>query len=274
MTLTLDSGPLATDPPASTNYRIDGPPHRILVQDHPRRIRIEFAGRTVVDTTAGRLLHESNLLPVFYVPFDEVAPDVLTRTEQTTHCPFKGDATYWTVTVDDQVAEDAVWGYVGQADRVEGFVDEASRALAASLDGYVAFHLDRMDAVYEEDEQVLGHLRDPYHRVDTRASSRYVVVRFGNRVVAETHAPMAVFETGLPPRWYVPEADIDADLLESDTTTVCPYKGVATYRSMAHGPADIAFSYPDPLPEAQGLPGHWCFLGEQVTTEVDGAPAP
>lgn len=267
MTLTLGPGPLATSPSDGfTNYEIDGPPHRILVQEHPRRIRIEFGDRTIVDTTAARLLHESNLLPALYVPMVDVDQDVLTRTDHTTHCPFKGDATYWTITVDDLVAENAVWAYEGQADRDAGFVE--------GIDGYVAFYLDRMDAVFEEDEQVLGHLRDPYHRVDTRASSRHVVVRFGNRVVADTHAPMAVFETGLPPRWYVPEADIDADLLESETTTVCPYKGVATYRSMAHGPADVAFSYPDPLPEAQGLPGHWCFLGDQITTEVDGDPAP
>lgn len=274
MTLTLGPGPLATSPDGVANYTIEGPPHRILVHEHPRRIRIEFGGRTVVDTTAARLLHESNLLPALYVPMADVDQDVLTRTDHTTNCPFKGDATYWTLTVDDQVAENAMWGYLGQADRDEGFVDGPSRELAASLDGFVAFYLDRVDAVYEEDEQVLGHLRDPYHRVDTRASSRHVVVRVGGRVVADTHTPMAVFETGLPPRWYVPEADIDADLLESDTTTVCPYKGVATYRSMAHGPADVAFSYPDPLPEAQGLPGHWCFLGDQVTTEVDGTPAP
>lgn len=256
MTLTLGPGPLASSPAGSTNYRIEGPAHRILVQDHPRQVRIRFGGRTIVDTVGARLLHESNLLPALYVPMADVDADVLTRTDHTTHCPFKGDASYWTVRVDDQVAENVMWGY---EDPDEG---------VAGIDGYVAFYLDRMDEVLEEDEPVIGHLRDPYHRVDTRPSSRRVVVRVGDRVVADTTRPMAVFETGLPPRFYIPEADIHADLVASDTTSVCPYKGVATYRSMTDGPTDVAFSYPDPLPEALGLEGHWSFWGDEVTTEV------
>lgn len=256
MTLTLGPGPLSSSPAGSMNYRIDGPAHRILVQDHPRRIRIRFGGRTIVDTIGARLLHESNLLPAVYVPMADVDADVLTRTEHTTHCPFKGDATYWTVRVGDQVAENVMWGY---EDPDEG---------VAGIDGYVAFYLDRMDEVLEEDEPIIGHPRDPYHRIDTRPSSRHVVVRVGERVVADTSRPMAVFETGLPPRFYVPEADIQADLVASDTTSVCPYKGVAAYRSMPDGPADVAFSYPDPLAEGQGLQGHWSFWGDDVTTEV------
>ena len=266
MTLTLGPGPLASSPDGDTNYRIEGPGHRVLVQDHPRRIRIRFGGRTIVDTTGARLLHESNLLPALYVPLDDVDPDVIERTDTTTHCPFKGDASYWTIAVGDQVAEDAMWGYEGQAD-----LDDAH---VGGIDGFVAFYLDRMDTVLEEDEEVLGHLRDPYHRVDTRRSSRHVVVRHGDRVLAETDAPRAVFETGLPPRWYVPEDDVQVDLVDSDTTTVCPYKGVAGYRSLPGGPEDVAFSYPDPLPESQGLEGHWCFLAEGITTEVDGELAP
>lgn len=256
MTLTLGPGPLATSPAGSTNYRIEGPAHRILVQDHPRRIRIRFGDRTIVDTLGARLLHESNLLPALYVPMTDVDPGVLTRTDHTTHCPFKGDATYWTVQVGDRVAENVMWGYEDPDDGVAG------------IDGYVAFYLDRMDELWEEDEQVIGHPRDPYHRVDTRPSSRHVVVRIGDRVIAETTRPMAVFETGLPPRFYVPASDIAVDLVASDTTMVCPYKGVAAYRSLPDGPADIAFSYPDPLPEGQGLEGHWSFSGDDVTTDV------
>ena len=265
MTLTLGPAPLATSPAGWTNYELDAPAHRILVQDHPRRIRIRLGGRTIVDTTRGRLLHESNLLPVLYVPFDEVDDDVLEPTDHTTHCPFKGDASYWTARVGDRVEENLVWGYPDQAGRDDAHVE--------GLDGYVAFYLDRLDEVLEEDEPVIGHLRDPYHRVDARSSSRHVVVRVGDRVVADTTSPMVVYETGLPPRFYVPADDVDVDLVDSDTTSVCPYKGVASYRSMADGPTDVAFSYPDPLPEGQGLPGHWCFLGDEVATEVDGAPA-
>ena len=265
MTLTLGTGPLATSPTGDTNYEIDGPPHRILVQDHPRRVRIRVADQTIVDTTRGRLLHESNLLPVLYVPLADVDDDVLEPTDHTTHCPFKGDASYWTVRVGDRVEENLAWGYPDQGGRDGAFVD--------GIDGYVAFYLERVDEVLEEDEPVVGHLRDPYHRVDVRRSSRHVVVRVGGRVVADTTAPRAVYETGLPPRFYVPEDDVNADLVDSDTTTTCAYKGVAAYRSLPDGPEDVAFSYPDPLPEGQGLAGHWCFLGDEVATEVDGRPA-
>ncbi len=266
MTLTLGPGPLATSPHGDTNYVIDGPPHRILVQDHPRRVRIRLGDHTLVDTTRGRLLHESNLLPVLYVPLEDVDDEVLEPTDHTTHCPFKGDASYWTVRVGERTEENLVWGYPAQAGRDAAFVD--------GIDGYVAFYLDRVDEVLEEDDTVIGHLRDPYHRVDVRRSSRHAVVRVGGRVVADTTAPRVVYETGLPPRFYVPEEDVTVDLVDSDTTTTCPYKGVAAYRSLPDGPEDAAFSYPDPLREGQGLQGHWCFLGDEVATEVDGDPVP
>lgn len=260
MALTFGHGPLSTDP-APTNYTIDGPPHRILVEDHPRRFRVEVAGEVVVDTTRARLLHESNLMPRYYVPVEDVRTDLLTRTDTTTHCPFKGDASYWTLTVGDRVEEDLVWGYEEPLDGV------------ADVAGHVSLYLDRVDAVFEEDQRLHGHPRDPYHRVDTLPSSRHVVVRLGDRVLAETDRPVAVFETQLAPRWYVPEADVLVDLVDSDTSSVCPYKGHATYRSLPDGPDDVAWSYPEPYGEAEGLQDHWSFWGDDVVVEVDGEPA-
>lgn len=260
MTLTLGHGPLSTDP-APANYTVDGPAHRIMVEDHPKRFRIEVAGETVVDTTGARLLHESNLLPVVYVPIEDVRTDLLTRTDTVTHCPFKGDATYWTLTVGDRVEPDLFWGYEDPNDGV------------SAIAGYVAAYLDRVDAVYEEEQRLHGHPRDPYHRVDTLPSSRHVVVRRGDRVLADTSRPMAVFETGLAPRYYVPETDVQVELVDSETSTICPYKGHAVYRSLPDGPADVAWSYPDPFGEGQGLEGHWSFWGDDVVVEVDGEPA-
>lgn len=260
MSLTFGHGPLSTDP-APTNFAVDGPGHRIMVEDHPRRFRVEVAGEVVVDTVRVKLLHESNILPVVYVPLDDVRADLLTPTDTSTHCPFKGDASYWTLAVGDRVEEDLVWGYEHPLDGV------------ADIAGHVALYLDRVDAVYEEDERLLGHPRDPYHRVDTVPSSRHVVVRLDERVLADSTAPMVVFETGLPPRWYLPEADVHAELVDSDTTTTCPYKGEAGYRSLVDGPEDVAWSYPAPLGDARGLEGHWSFWGDDVTVEVDGAAA-
>ncbi|WP_370326511.1 DUF427 domain-containing protein [Euzebya sp.] len=264
MTLTLGDGPLTTTPPEQTNYTVDGPPHRLLLSPFPRRVRAVFAGQVVLDTVEGRLLHESNMLPVLYVPTADVSADLLVDSDHTTHCPFKGDARYWSIRVGDRTATDAVWGYPDP------------KAAAAWLEGYQAFYWDRLDAWFDEDEQVHGHLRDPYHRVDARRSSRHVVVRHGDVVLAESTRPVVVSETGLPNRFYLPAGDVRTDLLTSSTTrTHCPYKGDASYWSLRDGSGhDIAWSYETPFAEALPAAGHLCLLGDGVTTEVDGVELP
>lgn len=264
MTLTLGAAPLGTNAPNTVNYRLDGPVHKILFGDFARRVRATFGGRTVLDTTTGRLLHESNILPVLYVPSDDVDQDLLTPTDHSTHCPFKGDAAYWTITVGDRTAENAVWGYP----------DPNTDALW--LKGYQAFYWDKMDAWFDEDEAVEGHLRDPYHRVDARRASRHVRVTAGDTVLAESARPVVVSETGLPNRFYLPEGDVRTELLTSSTTrSHCPYKGWASYWSLrdGRGPVasdDVAWSYEDPFSDVAKATGHLCFLAEGITTEVDG----
>lgn len=117
---------------------------------------------------------------------------------------------------------------------------------------------------------MMGHPRDPFHRVDVRASSRPVTVRLGETVLAASPRPVAVFETGLATRWYLPEAGIDlAALVPSATTSVCPYEGVATYRSLREvGGQDVAWTYADPLEGCRPLAGHWSFDGEGITVDV------
>jgi uncharacterized protein (DUF427 family) len=93
-----------------------------------------------------------------------------------------------------------------------------------------------MDAWFEEDEEVFVHPRDPYHRVDVLESSRHVRVSVDGEVVAETDCPMVLFETGLPPRYYIPPEDVREDVLvPSDKQTQCPYKGIASYHSVKVG---------------------------------------
>lgn len=265
MSLTLGTGPFARPERGELNFdlRAAAPAHALYLHDVDRRVRGVLAGTTLVDTTRARMLHETGLLPQWYVPVDDVRTDLLTRTSTRTHCPFKGDASYWTATVGDRVEEDLVWGYEQPLPAMPG------------LAGLVAMPFDRLDEWYEEDERALGHPRDPFHRVDTRRSSRHVVVRVGGEVVADSTRPVALFETGLPTRWYVPEDDVRTDLLEATgSTSVCPYKGVAGYwtaRVAGTEAVDVAFGYPEPLEEALATRGHLCFLGDEVRTEVDGA---
>src|SRR5947209_4047278 len=99
MSLTMSTGPLAGQPPQTVNYRIDGPAHRLLMQQFPRRLRAMFGGETVFDTTRAMLLHETGLLPQPYVPLEDIRQDLLTATDHHTFCPFKGTASYWSVRV-------------------------------------------------------------------------------------------------------------------------------------------------------------------------------
>ncbi len=260
MTLTLGSAPLGSSGPADVNYVIEGPRHRILFDHFPRRVRATFNGVTVIDTVQGRLLHESNILPALYVPRADVRTDLLQPTDLSTHCPFKGDANYWSIAVGDRTSENAAWEYPGTLDGAEWLAD------------HLAFYWDRLDTWFDEDEVVHGHLRDPFHRVDARRSSRHVVVRRGDDVIADSARPVVVSETGLPNRFYLPVGDVRSDLLTSSTTVShCPYKGWSSYWSMSDGSAsDVAWSYEEPFSDVAAAQGHLCFLADGFTTEVDG----
>ena len=117
----------------------------------------------------------------------------------------------------------------------------------------------------------LGHLRDPFHRVDVHESSRPVTVRIGDRVIAHSERPKLLIETGLPMKVYVPRADVVGGVLApAEKRTTCPYKGEAHYWDVA-GIADAAWSYESPLPEAIKVQGHLSFDAEEITVEL-GAP--
>jgi uncharacterized protein (DUF427 family) len=257
MTLTFGRAPLAAKP-ATTNFQIDGPAHRLLFEPHPRRIRAELGGRIVLDTTRASLLYETALLPVIYAPIEDLDASLLERTDHHTTCPFKGEASYWTVRAGDRVAENAVWGY---EDPLPG---------AEWLTGHVALYADRMDRWLEEDEELVqGHVRDPYHRVDVRRSSRPVEVSAGEQTLLHTDAPLLLFETGLPPRAYLtPDA---FDLVPSEKRTFCPYKGEATYWSLRVGDRvleDAAWSYETPIDGVTPIAGLVSLHHEELEVRI------
>lgn len=263
MSLTLGNGPLSGGTLERVNYEIDGPAHRLYAHPTRRRVRALFAGETVLDTTDGVLLHETGLLPVLYVPEADFDAQLLEPTKRTSHCPFKGDASYWTVVAAGREAQNAIWAYEQPLER------------ASWLRGYRAAYWDAMDSWLEEDEEVFGHLRDPFHRVDARGSSRHVRVLAGDEVVAESERAVALFETGLPPRFYLPVEDVRAELEPSETTAVCPYKGESTYRSLRLADRvieDAAWVYQAPLEGVTKVEGRICFSHDELTLELDGSP--
>lgn len=262
MTLTLGIAPLASGAPTTANYVLDGPERKLLFSPFPRRIRAELNGVTVLDSDNAMLLHESDVFPVVYVPVADVAMDRFTRTDRSTHCPYKGDASYWTITAGGKTVDNAAWAY------------ESPIEPAAWLEGYLAVEWGRMDHWFDEDDEIFGHIRDPFHRVDARPTSRRVQVRIDGNLVADSTSAFVVSETGFENVYYLPPADIETERFEgSDTTSHCPHKGDSVYWNLAssdtvEGRADIAWSYPKPLEEATRVAGHWAFMGTGVEVTV------
>jgi uncharacterized protein (DUF427 family) len=256
MSLSLGTGPLAGSPGGEFNFSLDdAPKHRIFFADFAPRLRALLGGSAVFDTTRAKLLYETGIPPVPYIPLEDFDAARLERTGHSTHCPFKGDASYWSV----GDAENVVWAY------------EDPKPESAWLKGYAAVYWNRMDGWFVEEDAVFSRLKDPYHRVDVHESSRPVVVRAGGEVIARSECPKLLFETGLKMRVYVPRADVAAGVLSrAEKRTQCPYKGEATYWSLP-GTADAAWSYEAPLPEAVKIQGHVSFDAEGVEVEL-GAP--
>jgi uncharacterized protein (DUF427 family) len=262
MSLTVGTGPFGQRPGGSFNFELPRRKGIIYFDNEPRRIRAIFEGETVVDSRRAKLLHEQGHLPIYYFPQDEVRMELLEPTDHSSHCPFKGDAAYWSVRVGDRVAENAVWSYP------EPIAD------APPLRGYLAFYWNKMDQWYEEDEPAIVHPRDPYHRVDILETSRPVRVSVNGETVAQSTRAKVLYETGLPARWYFPLEDVRGDLLEdSETQTGCAYKGFASYKSVRAGGElqdDVAWFYPEPRREAEPIRGLLAFFNERVDLEVDG----
>jgi len=232
---------------------------RVRVEPGVKRVRVYLAGRLVADTLHPVLVWEIPYYPAYYLPLADVRAELI-ATGKTEHSPSRGEAEIYDVRVDGATAEAAAWRYP----------DSPLEALR----GLVRFDWQAMDEWLEEDEPVYTHPRDPYKRVDILASSRRVRVEVDGVAVAESDRPHILFETGLPPRYYLPLPDVRTELLRpSDTQTHCPYKGTASYWTLDTGRdvhPDIVWIYRTPLPESQKVAGLACFYNEKVDIYVDG----
>jgi uncharacterized protein (DUF427 family) len=252
------TGPLGKQPAGTFNFEPPPPGRAVYLEPTPKRIRVEVGGETIADSRRAMLLHESGLQPVYYFPPEDVRSEVLEPTDKHTHCPKKGDASYYTIHVGDRVVENAAWYY-----------PHALPDAPPLLEGLIAFYFDRVDRWLEEDEEIGVHPRDPYHRIDILRTDRHVRISLDGELLAESDRAVALFESNLPPRWYIPREDIVAELAPSDKVTRCPYKGTAGYYSV-NGSKDLVWYYADPLPEAGRIKGLLCFFNEHVDLELDG----
>lgn len=258
MGLSWQQGPLA--PGAIGRFLVAQPlPERLLyVEPLRRRMRVRFGGSWIVDSEHALLLFEPGRYPVAYFPQTDIAPHVLERADHTTRHPDLGPTSWFAVRCGDHTAPRGAWQHTGLP------------AHASELQARVAFAWRAMDAFYEEDERIVGHAADSYHRIDIRQASRNLVVRHRDRVIADTTRPLVLYESGFAPRWYVVRADIDESALTAaERRTFCPYKGICSYYDI--GDARLAaWSYPDAYPEVGRISDLVSFEPDVVSVQLDG----
>jgi uncharacterized protein (DUF427 family) len=259
MGLSWQQGPLGRNP-IGTFLTATPMPERVLyLEPLRRRMSVELGGNIIARSDDAVLLFEPARYPVAYFPIRDIAAGVLRHSDrESTHEDLGRTKWFAVAGGEGKITERGAWQHV----------DPPSQA--AALRDTVAFAWRLMDAFYEEDERILGHAADPYHRIDIRRTSRHLVVRHNEEVVADTRAPLVLYESGFAPRWYVPRADVVAEALDPlEGQTFCPYKGLASYYSV--GSADsAAWSYRAPFEEVARIADLVSFYPERVTITIAG----
>lgn len=229
------------------------------VEPAPRRVRGFLGDQVVFDTTAARYVWEVPYYPQYYIPLADVRGEFLVDEDRPQKVQF-GPSRRYSLVGDGQTHTSAA--RVFDADG------------GGPVAGTVRFEWDRL-RWFEEDEPIYGHPRNPYVRVDALRSHRHVRVQRDGVLLADTTAPVLLFETGLPTRYYIDETDVAFEHLEpSSTQTLCPYKGQTSgYWSVRVGQThvpDLAWTYHYPLPAVAAIARMVAFYNEKVDVTVDG----
>ncbi|MGY2873358.1 uncharacterized protein (DUF427 family) [Marmoricola sp. URHA0025 HA25] len=242
-----------------------------------QRIRISLGDVVVAETTGAVLVWEPRrVVPSYAVPRADLRAELVEL-----DVPADDPAAAPPVLAPGQFGPHLAPGTVVTLRIGDTLVEQAGFVLAdPDLADHVLLDWDAFEWV-EEATVMTGHAQDPFKRIKTLASARRVQVSFGDQVLADSSRGVLLLETSLPPRWYLPSADVRTDLLEpSKAHSVCAYKGRASYWSLvdaAGGPddgRDIAWSYPDPLHDALPVKDLLCFWVERTDLTIDGAAVP
>ncbi|WP_082198236.1 DUF427 domain-containing protein [Paenibacillus sp. FJAT-27812] len=238
-------------------------PDRFTFESSARWIRAVVGDIAVVDSRSQILVWEPrHKVPEYGFPIEHVRTDLLIPSQERPeprefYRPQTTDVSWFDLKLGERHIPFAAWSW-----NVEG------------LKGYLGVNWFNgvLDGWFEEDQPVMTHPRDPYNRVDALPSSRHVVVWANGRVIAETHDPVLVYETGLPVRYYFPVADVDfSTLVKTDYWSECPYKGYSDgYWRLSEDDVNIAWSYSDPRPELSEIAGRIAFYNDRVQLVVDG----
>ena len=240
-----------------------------------KRIRVFLAGEPVADTTDARLVWEPRrVVPTYAVPrvalIGQLLPAGAESGDQQTglRVPEVSDRPLL-----DPSVPFAVHTCPGAVFDVIAGDETAGRAAFAPDDAdladYVVLDFDAFEW-REEDEPIVSHPHDPFGRIDVLKSSRHIRIEHEGTLLAESSRPTLLFETLLPVRFYLPREDVVVALEPSNTVSYCAYKGRASYFSVPNGPRDIAWTYHEPLHDAEQVRDRICFFDERVDVIVDG----
>ncbi|MFF4960519.1 DUF427 domain-containing protein [Streptomyces sp. NPDC001222] len=258
MGLSWQQGPLSAG--AIGHFLTPEPlPERLLFAEPlRRRMRVRFNATWIADSEHVLLLHEPGRYPVAYFPREDVDEQALVASGKVTHHKDLGDTAWYAARAGDRTTERAAWEFT------------ALPGHAAELQGRIAFAWRAMDAFYEEDERILGHAADPYHRIDIRETSRSLEVRLDDTVIARSEHPVVLYESGFAPRWYVPRADIDETRLRPvEGQTFCPYKGLCDYYDIGDAHR-AARAYPDAYRQVDRITDLVSFEPDKTEVHLDG----
>ncbi|MGB6206926.1 DUF427 domain-containing protein [Mycobacterium sp.] len=230
-----------------------------------KRLRIDLDGEPVADTVDGLLVWEPRrVVPTYAVPERDISARLESagRVDELADLPVLVPTNPFTAHSCSGEMFDVV---IGAARRPSA----AFRPDDPDLAGYLTFDFSAFDW-REEDEPIVAHPHDPFKRIDILASSRHVRIEWEGRLLAESSRPLLLFETLLPIRYYLPLADVVVNLEPTDTVSYCAYKGRASYFSVPNGPADVAWTYHQPLHEAEPVTDLVAFFNERVDIIVEG----
>jgi uncharacterized protein (DUF427 family) len=229
-----------------------------------KRERALIAGEVVVDSRRALLVWEPRrVVPSFAVPIEDVRAELVRAADGPgSRAPVLHPGITFAA---HSTAGESLSLRAGDATREAVAFAPADPDLA----GHVILDFNGFDAWLEEDEPLVGHPRDPFHRIDMRRSSREVRIELDGEALARSTRAVLLFETSLPTRFYLPREDVVAQARPSDKRTTCAYKGHASYLSFDAG-ENLAWSYEDPLPEAATVKGLVAFFDELVDVSLDG----
>lgn len=229
------------------------------IEPYPNQVAIKLDGYTLASSQHSLLLIET-YAPDIYIPFGDIDMQYMTRTDNHSHCPRKGDASYWTAKPSASVATNAMWAY------------QKPLPACSALAGHASFDFSKIET-YVDGKLVRGHVRDPHKSITTDQLTGQLVMELAGNKVVDTNSCVLLHETGLPSRYYIPIEDVETEyLIESARQSVCTYKGEANYYHVKVGEQfakNAVWSYRTPWLDFSASVGNIAGLLAFYTTAFD-----